>query len=299
MKLTKKEFFSWCMIVLGSYILAIGFVLFINPYNIVPGGVYGAGVVLHYLFPSIEVGTFGWCMDIPLLLTSFLLFGSGFGIKTIAAACLTPLFMNTMTWIIGSDPATMIGGTANFQNDLIISCIFGGVFIGAGVGLVLKSHATSGGTDIIGMIISKFLHIPIAKSVMLVDSLVVIFGLVVLGDWKIPLYSLVVIFVSTKMIDYIIQGGESDKLLFIISDKHEEIKDFILEKMERGCTFIKSAGAYTKVDKNMIFVVVSRRELATMQDNINSIDDRAFVVIVNAHETLGDGFKNFGERIGG
>lgn len=299
MKLTKKEFISWCQIVIGTYILAIGFVLFINPYNIVPGGVYGAGVVLHYLFPSIEVGTFGWCMDIPLLLISFLLFGSTFGIKTIAAACLTPLFMNIMTWIIGSNPETMLGGTANFQNDLIISCIFGGVFIGAGVGLVLKSHATSGGTDIVGMIISKYMHFPIAKSVMIVDSMVVIFGLIVLGKWQIPLYSLVVIFVSTKMIDYILQGGESDKLLFIISDKNEDIKKFILEEMERGCTFIKSAGAYTKAEKEMIFVVISRRELAPMQDYIKSIDNRAFVVIVNAHETLGDGFKDFSERVGG
>lgn len=299
MELTKKELINWILIIAGTFILAAGFVLFINPYNIVPGGVYGTGVVLHYLFPSVEVGTFGWCLDVPLLLISFFIFGTGFGIKTIAASCLTPLFMNILTWSIGNDPSTMLSGSVNFTSDLIISCIFGGVCIGAGVGMVLKSHATSGGTDIIGMIISKYMHIPIAKSVMIVDSMVVIFGLIVLGDWKIPLYSLVVIFVSTKMIDYIIQGGESDKLLFIISEKKDQIKDFILGEMDRGCTFIKSAGAYTNTQKDMIFVVVSRRQLTTMQDYINSIDNKAFIVIVNAHETLGDGFKNFNERIGG
>ncbi len=295
----RKEIMDWISVTLGTFILAVGFVLFINPYNIVPGGVYGAGVVLHYLFPSIEVGTFGWCLDIPLLIISIIIFGRGFGIKTIASSCMTPLFMNIMTWKIGNDPTEMLGGTINFQNDLIISCIFGGIMIGAGIGLILKAHATSGGTDIIGMIISKFIHFPIAKSVMVVDSLVVLFGLIVLGDWKIPLYSLIVIFVSSKMMDYILQGGESDKLLFIISEKHEEIKEFILDKLSRGCTYIKASGAYTKSDKDMIFVVISRRELSTIQDCIKSIDDKAFIIIVNAHETLGDGFKDFGEIIGG
>lgn len=299
MQIKRKDITSWILVVIGTFMLASSFVLFINPYNIVPGGVYGAGVVLHYLFPSIDVGTFGWCMDIPLLITSFFIFGKTFGLKTIVSSCLTPLFMNLLTWNIGSDPSTMLGGTVNFQNDLIITCIFGGIMMGAGVGLVLKSHATSGGTDIVGMIISKYIHIPIAKAVMMVDSMIVLFGLIVLGDWKIPLYSLVVIFVSTKMIDYVLQGGENDKLLFIISDKHDEIKQFILDKLSRGCTYIKSSGAYTKNEKDMIFVVISRRELSQLQDHIMSIDDKAFVIVLNAHETLGDGFKEFGEMIGG
>lgn len=294
------QFKHWCYIVLGSFLMASGFVLFITPYNIVPGGVYGLGISLHNLFPNIQVGTFGWLMDIPLLLTSFLVFGGKIGLKTITAAFITPLFMNAPVWIWGVDnPVAQFIVKMNLENDLLLSCIFGGVLIGAAMGLIFKTHATSGGTDIIGMIISKFMHIPLAKAVLFVDSLVVIVGLIVIGDWKLPLYSLIVIFISAKVMDFIIEGGENDKLLFILSKENEGIKNLIINELDRSGTYIKSAGMYTGDDKDMIFLVISRRELATVQDYVRVIDPKAFMVIVNAHETLGEGFKEFSERIGG
>lgn len=284
---------QWLFVVVGAVLIATAFVLFITPYRIVPGGVYGMGVVLNYLFPKIQVGTYGLSMDIPLLLISFRLFGARFGTKTIVAALLTPLIMNGMTLVVGSDPTTMLGGKINLSDDVLLSCIFGGTLMGAGVGLLLKTHATSGGTDIVAMIVSKYLHLPISRSVLYVDSAVVLFGLIALGDWKLPLYSLVTIFVSSRVIDYIVDGGSGDKLLFILSDQHEKIQHFILDTLERGGTYIKASGMYTGADKEMIFVVVSRREVALMRDNIRAVDPRAFMIVVNAHETLGEGFKTF------
>lgn len=284
---------QWLYVVIGAALLATAFVLFITPYRIVPGGVYGMGVVLNYLFPAIQVGTYGLSMDIPLLIIAFRLFGARFGTKTIVAAVLTPLIMDTMTLLIGSDPAVMLGGKIDLSNDVLLSCIFGGTLMGAGVGLILKTHATSGGTDIIAMIVSKYLHLPISRAVLYVDSLVVLFGLLVLGNWKLPLYSLVTIFVSSRVIDYIVDGGSGDKLLFILSQRHDRIRDYILGHLERGGTYIKASGMYTGDDKEMIFVVVSRREVSLMRDRIREVDPDAFMIVVDAHETLGEGFKTF------
>ena len=296
-KLPRGWFKSWLSIVAGSLVLSAGFVLFINPYQIVPGGVYGMGIVMHALFPSIQVGTFGLMFDIPLLLIGIRVFGRIFGVKTVVAAFLIPIFMNTMTYLIGEDPATMLGGHVNLANDMMIACIFGGVLVGAGVGLIIKTRATSGGTDIVAMLLSRFAHMTFSKGILLVDSLVVVFGLAVLGDWRLPLYSLITIFVSSRVIDYVIDGASYDKLLFIISKKHEEIRRYILEDMARGGTYIKSTGLYTHQDKDMIFVVVSRREVSSVQAMIRDLDPEAFVVVVNAYETFVDGFKTFPEKI--
>lgn len=290
---------QYVLIVFGAVLISAAFVLFVTPYNIVPGGVYGAGVALHYLFPYLQVGTWGLALDIPLMLTAFWLFGGKFGAKTVVAALILPVIMDTMTSLIGSDPKLMFGGAIDLSNDILLACIFGGVIMGAGMSMILKSRATSGGTDIVAMIVSRFAHIPIARALLIVDSFVVVFGLIVFGDWKVPLYSLVTIFVSTKVIDLVLEGGSGDKLVFILSSAHDDIKNYILDELSRGGTYIKSAGMYTNTPTEMVFVVISRRELPLLQDFVRRADADAFMVVVNAHETLGDGFKTFQEKIGG
>lgn len=289
---------QWIYIVVGAALIAIAFVLFITPYQIVPGGVYGAGVVLNYLFPALEVGTYGLMLDIPLLITAFLVFGGKFGIKTIVAAILCPVIMDSLTYLIADkDPTTMLGGSINLSSDILLAALFGGVIMGVGLGLILKSRATSGGTDIVSMIVSRYAHIPISRAMLIVDSLVVLFGLVVFQDWLVPLYSLVTIFVCTKVIDFVIEGGSGDKLLFILSKENDAIRSFIITELERGGTFIKSAGMYTNSPKEMIFVVISRREMTLVEEFVHRCDPEAFMVVVNAHETLGDGFRRFEERV--
>ncbi len=288
---------SWATVVAGALVMAAGFVLFINPYYIVPGGVYGTGVVLHYLFPDIAVGTFGLMLDVPLLLIGLRVFGGMFGARTVVAALLTPVFMNTLTRFIGEAPATMLGGNIDLSGDLLLACIFGGVLIGAGLGLVIRTHATTGGTDIISMILVKYTGLRFSQAMLFVDSFVVVFGIIVMGDWLIPLYSLVAIFVTARVIDLVVDGGTSqDKLMFIISDRNSLLEGFILEEMGRGATYIKSSGMYTRQDRDMLFLVISRREVSGVQDKVKEIDPAAFMVIVNAQETFGDGFKPFPEK---
>jgi len=291
-----RWFKDWIYIILGSALISAAFVLFITPYNIVPGGVYGTGVVLHYLFPNIQVGTFGLMLDVPLLLTAFLIFGAKFGAKTIVSALLIPFVMNLMTAFIGEDPVTMLGGSINLSNDVLLSCIFGGVFLGLGMALILKTHATSGGTDIIAMIVHKFARLPIARCILIVDSCVVLLGLIVLKDWRIPLYSLITIYVATKVVDLVLDGGGNNKALFILSEKHELIRTLVIEKLDRSGTYIHSTGMYSMEDKKMMFVVLDRNELPVFQDAIKEIDPKAFMVVVNAHEIYGEGFKPFLEK---
>lgn len=288
---------SWISVFIGCIIIAASFVLFFNPYQIVPGGVYGLGVVMHSIYPSVAVGTFGLMFDIPLLILAFRVFGGMFGARTVVAAITTPLLMNLMTYYIGENPATMLGGGMDLTGDVILACLFGGILLGVGVGLIIKSGATSGGMDIVAMIITRFGKLQFSRSILLVDSAVVLVGLLVFGDWRLPLYSLISIYVAARLIDYVLDGVSYDKLLFIISEHHEQIRDLILTEMDRGGTYISASGMYTGQEKDMIFVVVSRRQVTALKNRINAIDPKSFVVVVNAFETYGDGFKPFAETV--
>lgn len=295
---TNSGWFSWVLVTIGAFILAMGFVLFTNPYKIIPGGVYGLGRVLHHLIPSIQTGTFGLLFDVPLTITAILVFGRQFGAKTIYAALITPVFMNAMTSFLGEDPAdgiSIISTQFNFSDNVFFAALCGGLLIGVGCGLILRAGATSGGTDIISMLIVKFAKTKFSSAMFLVESTIVIIGMIVLSDWKLPLYSLISIFVCARAIDYVLEGASYDKLLFIISEKKEELKQYILVDMERGGTYIKSSGMYTGNDKDMIFLVISRREIAAVKEKIRALDPMAFVVVVDAYETYGDGFKPFSE----
>lgn len=294
---------SWFMIFLGCTILAAGFVYFINPYNIVPGGVYGTSVVLHNLFPNIQVGTFGYMLDVPLMLLSIIIFGGGFGARTVVAALTTPGIMNIMTYLSYDDitkqsPATLLDGKIDLSNDIMLASICGAVLIGVGVGLVVRNQATTGGTDIVAMILQKYFKIKFSNGILLVDSMVVIFGIIVLQDWKLPLYSLITIYISTRLIDYVIDGASYDKLLFINTDgKHtDELRSLIINDIKRGGTYIKASGMYSGAEKEMIFLVVSRNQVVSVQNQIKKIDPRAFLVVVDAYDTYGEGFKPFPEE---
>lgn len=303
-------------IIIGCIIVAVGFVFFINPYNIVPGGVYGLGIVLHNIFPSIQVGTFGYMFDIPLLTIAIILFGKQFGGRTLFAAAITPGLMNILTALVyptkeaiqSLDPALLMGGAIDLSNHLMLACILGGTVVGAGLGMVVRSNATTGGTDILAMILNKYLHVQFSRGVLLADSCVVLAGLIVIGfgigmedgqagGWLLSLYSLICIFVSSRVIDYVIDGASYDKLIFIITNKHnEDLRKYIISDMERSATYIKASGMYSNDEKEMIFLVVSRREVTKIQRQVHKIDPTAFFVITDAYDTYGEGFKPFPEK---
>ena len=311
---------SMFAIVLGCLIMAVGYSYFVSPYNIVPGGVYGMGIVLHNVFPSIQVGTFGYMIDVPLLASAIIVFGRQFGGRTLFAACLTPGLINLLSWIAfpnqealeALDPKQLFGGVIDLSNDLMLASLLGAVLIGLGVGLVLRNQATTGGTDIIAMYLQKFAKMKFSTGILLADSCVVLSGLLVIGfgvgsgadreaveggSWLLSFYSLITIYVSSRVLAYVIDGASYDKLLLIISENHHaELRDFIIEDMDRSGTYIKGKGMYTDQDREMIFVVVSRKEVHLVQNKVREIDPKAFMVVTDAYETFGEGFKQFPDK---
>jgi len=294
---SKKWFISYGLIVIGALILASGFVFFISPYKIVPGGVYGIAIVVHYLTAGmfswaptgLPIGMVGLLLDIPLTLIGIKILGPRFGIKTVVGFVLTPVFMEIITYFYGEAPLV--------EGDALLSSIFGGVTIGFGLGLIFKSKATSGGSDIVAMILAKYTKLPLGQLMIYVDSAIVLIGLVAFADWKIPLYSWIVIYITGKTIDVVLQGLSVDKTLFIVSEKFPEIRDRIINDLQRGGTYIPGKGMYNGAEKTIIFTVVNRREMALLQEYIHEIDPTAFLTVLEANEILGEGFKSLKEKL--
>src|SRR6056297_2437419 len=274
---SKQWFIDYLLILTCSFILAAGFVYFVTPHKIVPGGVYGIAIVVHHLtqgwisfWPDgFPVGLFGLILNIPLTLMGIKILGPRFGVKTIVGFVLSSLFIDGITWLRPNGDAPLV-------NDVLLSSLFAGVLIGIGLGLIFKSRATSGGSDIIAMIIAKYTRLQLGKLMIYVDSVIVLTGLIAFRDWHIPLYSWVVIYITGRAIDMILEGAGCNKALLIISKKHTEIKNKIVVDLERGGTYLKGEGIYTGEEKEIIFTVVSRREVAILQEYISTIDPDAF-----------------------
>ncbi len=297
---SKKWFIDYSYILAGSIILATAFVFFITPHKIVPGGVYGISIVVHYLsqgvfsfWPDgIPVGLFALLLDIPLIITGIKVLGPKFGVKTVMGSILTATFTDLISWLrpIANEPLV---------DDVLLSCIFAGVLAGLGLGLIFKSRATSGGSDIIAMIIGKYTHIPLGRLLIYIDSVIVLFGLIAFREWAIPLYSWIVIYITGKVIDIILEGADYNKALIIISKKHDEIKHKILYDLERGGTYLKGEGMFTGEERRIIYTVVSRREVAILEEFISKIDPDAFITIMDTKEILGEGFQSLNSRVNG
>jgi uncharacterized membrane-anchored protein YitT (DUF2179 family) len=289
---SKKWLIDYAFIITGSFILATSFVFFITPHKIVPGGVYGISIVVHYLtkglfsfWPDgVPIGLFALMLDIPLIIAGIKILGPRFGVKTISGSVLTATFTDLITWYRPEADIPLV-------DDVLLSSIFAGVLAGFGLGLIFKSRATSGGSDIIAMIIGKYTHIQLGRLMIYVDSVIVLFGLFAFGDWAIPLYSWIVIYIAGRVIDITLEGADYNKALLIISKQHQRIKNKLLDDLDRGGTYLSGEGMYTGEKKRIIYTVVSRREVAVLKEFISNIDPEAFITVMDTKEILGEGFQ--------
>ena len=286
---SKRWFSAYGKILIGSILIALGYVLFITPYRIVPGGVYGISIIIHYLFGT-PVGLTALAFNIPITLLAAKVLGPRYGAKTVTGFILTSVLIDGLTYFLGSDPLKI-------GDEILMSSLYGGLFIGIGVGLIFRARASCGGTDVIAMMISRFIHQPVGQIMIYVDSLIVLAGFIAFKDWKIPLYSLVTIFVVGRMVDVVMEGLNYNKCLLIVSDKHDEISQIILHDLKRGGTIFNSKGIYSGKDRPLIFTVMSRSEMIRLKSFIRQIDPKAFITVMDTSEILGEGFRPLKEKL--
>ena len=286
---------DYIRIILGAFIVAIAYVFFITPHKIIPGGVYGISIILHYktiglfgLFTDgLPIGATSLCFNIPLVIIAYKIFGQGFLSRTIATFVSTAVFVDVLTlFSVHYDIGAIV------KEDILLSCIYGSAIMGFGVALILKAKGTSAGTDVLAKILTRYTNIPVGYTLIIVDSIIVIFGLIAFGDWKIPMYSLFTVFVYGKAVDIFMQGLSFDKAVLIISDKNDLISEKIIHNLHRGGTFLYGKGMYNGTEKEIIFTVINARQVPVLREYIHQIDPKAFITIINATEILGEGFQS-------
>lgn len=283
-------FQTYATLFLGAMVIATGYTFFMTPYKIVPGGIYGISTILHYQL-GFPIGMAALCFNLPLSVWGLKVLGKQFGLKTFICFLLVAMFADGMPWLLEICGHPHPNDPFQLQDEVLLASIFGGVIMGIGAGLILKTRSSSGGTDVLASVLNKITRKPIGMLQMTIDSVIVMVGLIVFQDWKVPFYSWLSIFLMGKVIDIVIQGYSNDKTFFIVSEKTEELREYILKELHRGGSIIPVNGMWNRKEKEMIMTVVSRREVVTLQRAIYKIDPNAFTTILDAKEIIGQGFK--------
>ena len=303
----KQEIFSYAYLVLGSLLFAVGDVMFVNPYHLAPGGVYGLANVFNALW-GWKISVAGICMDIPLLIIGTIILGPRFGVKTIISVILIPVFTFILESTWGYAPVLhdgaffdaevqsslffMDGETQRFfMPDFFLNTIVSGLIYGLAIGIIFRAGATSGGSDIISMIIHNYTKISLGTLVLIVDSIISLTTLIAFEDIRLPIYSILLIFIESKIIDLVVEGVKSYKTAFIVTDKIDEVRDFILKDLDRSGTVFAGSGLYKGAERKMIYVTLNRADLVKLKSNLRFLDPNAFVNVIESSEIMGNGFK--------
>ena len=275
--LMKDTFLEYIFVIVGAAIVALGFNLFLFPNQVASGGVSGISTILHGLF-GWNAGYVQYAFNIPLFIAGVLILGKSFGVKSLIGTLALPFFVIlTEDW----DAAT---------TDPLLGAIFGGIVVGGGIGLVFKGKASTGGTDLLAQIITKYTGLTLGTSVLLIDGLIAISAAVVFDIEK-GLYAIIGLFVTTKTIDIIQMGFSQSKMVYIITTKQDEVRDAIYEEVNRGVTKLPAIGGYTGEERPVLMVVVYQTEFTKLKQVVKTVDPSAFVIVSDAYEVLGEGFK--------
>ena len=272
---------DYSFIVVGAFLQALSYVVFLAPYKIVPGGVYGISIVLHYvskgtfaLFPDgLPMGVMALCFNIPLMILAMKKLGLSSGPKTIVTFLLISVFTDTLSFFLGDKPLV--------ENDRFIACFYGGAMLGLGVSCIFRAKSTSAGTDVLARVMANNNNLKVSSMIIGLDSVVVLLGLLVFQDWAVPLYSWFTIFVYGKVVD-MFQVENPSRAVFIVSQKTQEIKDLIVNKMGMRGTFLHGKGMYEDKEKDIIFTIAERKDLPRLKDEVKEIDPNAFVSTMHA-----------------
>ncbi len=285
-KITFKQLFYYA---LGAFCIAFAIVAFHSPNNIVTGGVSGLGIIIKslsetYLGFSIPLWLTNTFFNVPLLIASYKIRGKDILVRSALVVGLLSFFL----WILEF---------VTFQAmDVLISSIAGAVIMGFGLGFIFKNNATSGGTDLLAAVITKILpQFQISRVLFCIDGAIIILGFLVFGVEK-GLYGIAAIYACTKVIDFVLVGGNAAKSAFIITEYPDEVAKNILQKMDRGVTAFHGKGMYTQKEKLVLYCVVKNKQIIQLKQAVREIDTNAFVSIGEVHEVVGEGFAIYDEN---
>lgn len=306
-KKKKLPIMDYVLLTIGSAIMAIGIGVFLIDAQVVPGGVSGLSMAIHYLFPFLPVGILMWVLNVPLYLWGLKELGNSFAIRTFFAFTINSFFIDLFTgnsWIPGLS-FIRLQDTVVIQDllhkDFFFLVLLGAIFLGVGLGIIFKFKGTTAGSDIIAAILNKHFGIKPGTGIIMIDFFVISFAAIVIetqnlayGDLSaltLTLYAFFLLFVSSKLIDIIVDGFNYAKVAYIISDKYQEIGDAIMHDMARGATSLKTRGLYRNIEREMIMTVTTNKEVSSLTEKVKEIDSSAFIIITDAHEVLGQGFR--------
>ena len=274
------EIKHYIFMVLGSLSLSFGTVTFLSPNQIITGGGVGIFLLLHSLFPSITLGIFMAIVSVPFLILSYIYFGKYYLFKTFLVVILLSTFTDFFKEILHLKAIT---------NDILLAAIFGGIFIGLGVGLIIKGRASTGSTSVVGEIVAKKTKFKAAEVLLAIDAVIMFMSVFVYNDINKSLYSMLSVYVGIRVIDIILTGRPSKKIVNIVSNNVEVLKQQIREKIEEHGTILTGVGLHQNQNKTIIYVTVDASKIELLKDLIRKYDPDAFMIITEASEFLGRG----------
>lgn len=266
--------------IIGCIFISAGIVFFLLPLKISAGGFSGIATITYYLF-NLKLGTVIWILNIPLLIIGFFRIGKYFFFKTMFATWLLSFcinFFENMNLFLNID-------------DILLSAIYGGVIIGIGTTCIFKANNSTGGTELLIQIILSYKdNIKVSKLLIIIDSIIVGLNLIVFKQIEIGLYSFIVLFLNSKIVDLFIEGVNFTKIVYIISDKSTEISNKILNDLDKGLSGIYGKGMYQNKEKLILMCVIKKRDLIKLKEIVKQVDDAAFMIISDAIDVYGLGF---------
>lgn len=273
---------SYAVITLGSLLYALAYNIFYAPNLVAMGGLTGLGQVINALVPALPVGTMVFVMNVPLFFLGWKYIGGHLLVSSLYAMTFSSFAIDLMDMVYQFPPM-----------DTMLAGIFGGALLGLGIGLVFSKGATTGGTDLIARLLKlKFAWLPMGTLVLIPDFVVIVLAALAFGKVESALYGIVSLFVTTKVMDTVLYGLDSSKVAYIISDACDAIAQAVIA-MDRGATILHGEGAYSGDEKKVLLVAFKQKEIVPLKEKVNEIDPRAFLIVCDAHDVLGEGFRTY------
>jgi uncharacterized membrane-anchored protein YitT (DUF2179 family) len=282
-KAIRRELVDYLGIIAGVTLVALGLVWLQIPNKIAAGGVSGLAIIIYHIW-SWPVSWTMLMLNLPLLLAYLWVFGLHYGVKTLFGAAFISVMVEFWQSIIKLSPLT--------TNNLLAS-IYGGVMVGVGMGLAFRFRGNTGGTDLAAQLLNRFTGIPVGQALLLFDGAIIILAGIVFHSVEMSLYAMITLFVTSKVLDTVLEGLDYARAAFIISEHSTAIGEKILIDLKRGATGLLGKGLYSTAQKEVILCVISRLEVIKLKELVRQIDPRAFIIITDVHEVLGEGFKEY------